>query len=101
MVAKKRENIDVIQAVKNVECDNISEYSFSADIKSNQRQTTVIVENRVVKMENRMIQWRLFFHFEKFLQVNKDVLYSGKLPIYLQFCVGDQITKLQISDNRG
>lgn len=101
MVAKRRENIDVIQAVKNVDSDVISEYSFSADIRSHQRQTTVIAQNRMVKMENRMIQWRLFFHFEKLLQVNKDILYSGKLPIYLQFCIGDQISKLQISDNRG
>ena len=42
MVAKRRENIDVIQAVKNVDCDVMSEYSFSADINQNRRQTTVI-----------------------------------------------------------
>lgn len=49
-----------------------------------------------------MVQWRLFFHLEKLVQVKRELLSTGKLPLFFQIKVGDKnIYKMQLSDRDG
>ena len=61
-----------------------------------------LVEHKRLRTPKRMVQWRLFFHLEKLVQVRRELLSTGKLPLFFQIKVGNtNVYKLQLSDNKG
>jgi len=54
-----------------------------------------------MRFRPRMVQWRVLVYFDKLVSVNKELLDSANVPIFMQFKLGEQIIQFQISNNKG
>lgn len=77
--------------------DKIQQFDPLAEV-----QTAMKLGQNRVKSKEIMTQWRIWFYFDKIIDVRRSLLKTGTQPLFLHVKLADQNTyKMQLSDKKG